>query len=195
VSATDARWTCLKLGVHPVLDWCETAYTAARLTEMADAVGKNPHPIQTRTPEGLPGVWDPAIEQVLRALAASPAALKTLNRRGTTPPYRVKGLNRAVHFHVQVALYPRRKRAAILADVGGAWGVTAGHIKDDVTRFLVDGGDPRVRCAEGVLNAPFFVEQIIAQACHRGRRTRGQALKNFDADMCARGGTEVQRKK
>ncbi len=167
MSADVARWPSLKLETHPVLDWVEITYSKSWLLEISEAVSKNPHPIQTRTATGIPGVWDPAIEMVLRALANNRAALKALNHRRPTPPSRVVALNRAVHFHVQVALDPECKRTAVRADVADAWGVKDAQVKDDVARFLVGNGDPCIRHAAGVLNAPFFVEQIVSAVCHR----------------------------
>jgi hypothetical protein len=188
VSTDAARWPRLKFSVHPVLDWCETQYTEARLLELADAVQKT-HAIEGRTAEGL---WNFAIEQVLRKLAETPAAVKEMNRRGTTPPNRVKGLNRAVHFHVRMELHPNRRKLA-LDEVAEAWCVSAAQVKDDVATFFVDGADPYLHMP-GKLHAPFYVNQIVKAVCNHSGKTREEVLTDFDADMCDRGATEVRRK-
>lgn len=186
MSADLARWPRLKLETHPVLDWVEIEYRAAMLEEMADAVGKNPNPIQTRAPGGLLGVWDPAIEKVLRALAGSKAAISALNHRRPTPPARVVGFNRAVHVRVLAELLPQRKAAAVWADVAEAWGCSAGHVKDDVGEFD---------------DAERLVQAIVVSTCNartragEPRSTRGDVLEDFDNDMRGRGVTDRRRKK
>lgn len=207
MSTDAARWPRLGLSLHPVLDWCETQYTAAQLVEIANAVRANPHPIEGRSAQGSPGLWNFAIEQVLRKLAETPAVLKELNRRGTTPPWHVKGLNRAVHYHVRMALAPEGLIKTAMCEVAKAWGCESyARVKDDVAAFRVDDADPHAsqyvldgvtrayQDARGVPNAPFFVDQIVKAVCRRSGRTRAQVLADFDADMHDRGATEVKRK-
>lgn len=176
-----ARWPHLKLPTHPVLDWVETEYTTARLTEIADAVSANPHPIQTRTAQGLRGVWDPAIENVLRTLAANDAALKALNHRRATPPERVVGLNRAVHVLVLAELHPKRKATAIWAEVAAAWGKRPATVKGDVGKYKVK--NPREYRPD---DAQRLMLTIVHNSCRASGRPREQVLKDFDADLCHR---------
>lgn len=159
------RWPRLQLEYHPVLDRVVVQYTPAFLLDMADAISKNPHPIQTKTATGAPGVWDPAIEALLRSLADKPAALKVLNHRR----FDVVPLNRAVHFHIGVALHPLRKKLAIRKDIATVWGgISEGQVKDDVTSFP---------------DAARLTEQLIAVALHKVGCTREDALSLIDADM------------
>lgn len=178
--STDARWPRLMLGVHPVLDWVEDSYSKELLLEMAEAVRKNPHPIQTRSAAGALGVWDSPIESLLRSLAASPAALKALNHRRPTPPARVVALNRAVHFHVVFELLPDGRGRATDAwhKVATAWNVSDGHVKDDVAQFRVD--DPRTYRAD---DAKRLAEQIIALAGANTGKSRIEVLGDFSQDM------------
>lgn len=189
MSADVARWPRLKLPAHRVLDWCETKYTKETLLEMADAVGDSYIPVKGRRD----AVWSTAVEKVLRALAASPAALKELNHRRPTPPARVVGLNRAVHFHVLTEVYPERKRTAIYADVGDAWGVSPGHVKADVREYAVPDPGPK----DAVRSVPYrhddakrLMLTIVHNVCVATGRERVDVLKDFDADMRDRGATE-----
>jgi hypothetical protein len=189
------HWPRLKISLHPVLDWLETEYTKAQLLEIADAVHQT-HAIEGRTPQGSEGIWNAAIEKVLRKLAGTPKALAHMNRRRTTPPNRVKGLNRAVHFHVRMALHPNQRKKALYY-VAQKWCVSETQVKDDVAKYFVDDGDPCVPggWSIGKANAPFYVNQIVNSVCHRSGKTRAEVLADFDADMCDRGATEVERKK
>jgi hypothetical protein len=173
-----SRWPNLKLPTHSALDWHETLYSRPRLLELAKTVSENPHPIQTRTPEGLPGVEDLAIESVLRALANSPAALKALNRRRPTPPRRVVGLNRAVHYIVRLEIRGKNEVKRALADVARAWGAKVSTIEEDRTDHHVEKRDPFAPT-----DAHFIAEQIIAGCSINRRLTRAAVLKAFDADM------------
>jgi hypothetical protein len=172
-----ARWPNLKLPTHPALDWVEPLYSSERLLEMANAISKNPHPIQTRTPEGMPGVWDTAIESVLRALASNAAALKEMNHRRPLPPRRVVGLNRAVHYIVCLEL---RKGAAkrALADVATVWDAKEATVREDCTDFHV-----KKRSPFAPTDAHFIAEQIIAGCSINRHVLRATVLKAFDADM------------
>jgi hypothetical protein len=179
----------LKFSVHPALDWCETEYTAARLLEIAAAVRMHPHPIEARTAEGLTSFWNLAIEQVLRALAGSPAALKALNHRQRTPPARIVGLNRAVHFHVQAEMHHDWKKAAIHADVAEAWGVASAQIKADVRKYAL-ANDAKALAVDGLYDAKRLMLMIVHNACNTSRRPRAKVLRDFDADLRDRGATE-----
>ena len=119
------------------MDWVETEYSAELVQELADAISRNPHPIETRTATGAPAVWSTTIESLLRKVAVSPAVLTALIHRRPTPPGRVVGFNRAVHFHVQMELNGRRVKDARDA-VAKAWRVSDGQIKDDVAANRVD---------------------------------------------------------
>jgi hypothetical protein len=173
----DARWPRLKLGAHSDLDWHEVQYTAESLENMADAMRDNPHPIQTRTADGLPGVWDLAIEKVLRALAANSAALKAMNHRRPTPPARIVGLNRAVHFRVRHELHPEYKTISVWLEVGKLWDVSSGQVKDDVSEYKADGNIYRSD------DAVRIVQQITNDVSNMTGRMRLDVLKDFDADM------------
>jgi hypothetical protein len=179
-----ARWPRLKLEPHPLLDWCPIFYGKARLLEIADALGaiSTPAiPVKGRRD----AVWNMAIENVLHALAANKAALKALNRRKPTLPARVLGLNRAVHFHVQAELHPEHKRTAIYADVGDAWGVSAGQVKDDVREYAVrDGREYRPDDAKRLMLT------IVHNTCNASGRPLVDVLRDFDADLRDRGATE-----
>ena len=177
MNGEDARWPRLKLGAHGDLDWHEVQCTAESLEKMADAMRDNPHPIQTRTAEGLPGVWDLAIERVLRALAENSAALKALNHHRPTPPARVVGLNRAVHFHVRHALHPEHKTTSVWLEVGKLWAVSSGQVKDDIGEYKADGNHYRSD------DAVRIVQQITNDVANTTGRTHLEVLKDFDADM------------
>jgi hypothetical protein len=199
MKADPSRWPRLKLDTHPVLDWVEPFYDRAWLLTVAEAVRKNPHPIQTKLATGGWGVWDNGIERLLRTLADNEAALRALNHRRPTPPARVVGLNRAVHFHVVLELLPESRSRVKQAwgKVAAVWGVSDRHIKDDVASFRVGDGDPSLRDADGVYNARFFVDQIVGLARHKIGMERGEtewnrkipradALKLVGEDMCDR---------
>ena len=173
-----SRWPNLKMPTHSALDWHEALYTGPRLLELASAISKNPHPIQTRTPEGLSGVEDPAIESVLRALANSPAALKALNRHRPMPPRRVVGLNRAVHYIVRLEIRGKNKRKHALADVARVWGAKVATIEEDRTDHHVKKRDPFA-----LTDAHYIAEQIIAGCSINRKLSRAAVLKAFDADM------------
>jgi hypothetical protein len=172
-----SRWPNLQLATHPVLDWVETTYDPATLLEMADAIRKDPHPIQTRTAAGMPAVWNPPIEALLRALADTPAALEKLNRTRPTPPRRVEGLNRAVHYLVRLELRNDRVKDA-LADVAKVWGASEATIKEDRTNHSVK--NPREYKRD---DANRLAAQIINDTAVRQSKTRAEVLKAFDADM------------
>lgn len=191
MSADATRWPRLRLETHPLLDWVETEYTKERLLEMAEAINKNPNPIRAFTASGkVHGVWDPAIEKVLRALVDNDVALKALNHRRPKPPARVVGLNRAAHFHVWVALNPGRQVKAAWAAVADAWGVTASQVKDDVAKYGVkDSGEYRTN------DAVRIVKQIIHNASRMTGHSRAQVLSDFEVDLRDRGATMERRKK
>ena len=180
-----ARWPNLKIATHPMLDWVEPVYDATLLLEMAKAVSENPHPIQTRTAAGMPGVWDPVIEGLLRALAEKPAALKLLNEPRPTMPREVKGLNRAVHYHVRLELRDGRVKDA-LADVAEVWGKSEDTIKEDRTMFSVNNRkknperNPRRYLPD---DAERIAAQVINDSMVARRMTRTEVLAAFDADM------------
>lgn len=165
------------MGSHPALDWHETQFTSETIERMADAIRDNRHPIQTQTAEGLPGVWDLAIETLLRALAANSAALKALNHRRPTPPTRIVGLNRAVHFHVKHALHPEYKTTSVWLEVGKLWGVSSGQVKDDISEYKSDGNHYRSD------DATRIVQQVINDVSNRTGQGRAEVLREFDADM------------
>jgi hypothetical protein len=175
-----SRWPNLQGRAHPTLDWHVTEYTAARLIEMADAVSKNPHPIQTRTATGEPGVWDPAIETVLRAVAADHKALAALNHKVKLIPADIVGRNRAVHCRV-LALVKRTKAEERDAYVAKIWGTSPGQIRKDLGNHD---------------DAGHVVEQLINAVCVVRRRERADVLKDLNADMHYRAGIMgAQRKK
>jgi hypothetical protein len=188
-----SRWPNLKLATHPVLDWVETTYDQATLLKMAEAISKNPHPIQTRTATGAAGVWDTAIESLLRALADAPAALEKLNRTRPTPPRRVVGLNRAVHYFVQLEIlgpdglgYERKDDA--LKNVSDAWGKSVATIKEDRTTHTAKTNPSQYWCDDtGDIQRPEdakrVTEQILVAAMVAYGMTRTEALKGFDSDM------------
>ena len=173
------RWPRLGLEYHPELDWVVTTYTVESVRAMADAVDKNPHPIQTKTPQGAPAVWDPAVAGLLRALAESPAALKELNKTGDKHPR--EGLNRAVHVHVLRKLHPKRKAKMIRGDVAVAWGAKDATVKDDATAYKARDGHYRADDAERLTN------WLTAFACQKLACSRTEALQAIDADMRDRG--------
>jgi hypothetical protein len=183
VSTDAARWPRLKFSAHPVLDWFETEYTEARLLEIADAVRKHPHTIEARTAEGHLSFWNLAIEQALRALADSDAALKALNHRRKKPPARVIGLNRAVHVRVLAALLPGSKAAEMWQEVATIWHVSASTVKDDVGEYRVEGNNYRPDDAE------LLVRGIVGATCTarlragETRSSRDDVLEDFDKDM------------
>jgi hypothetical protein len=193
VSADIERWPNLKLATHPVLDWHETEYRQQELLEMADALSKNPHAIKAAGG----GVWDTAIETVLRALAGNPKALKELNRHKPTLTGPVLSLNRATHFHVQMALDPEQQVKAAWGTVATVWGVSDGQVKDDVSDYgVVDPGPENA-----VRSVPYrrddakrLMLEILINRCNASRRSREDVLKDFDADMRHRA-AERKRKK
>jgi hypothetical protein len=180
----------MKFSVHPVLDWCETEYTEARLIEMVDAIRKHPHSIEARPADGPLSFWNLAIEQVLRALADAPAALKALNHRQKRPPARVVGLNRAVHFHLRAELHPGKK-TALYAEVGEIWGVSLGQVKDDVREHALVK-DAKALMVERRYDAKRLMLMTVHNVCNarlragEHRSSRDDVLEDFDNDMLGR---------
>jgi hypothetical protein len=188
-----SRWPNLKLDTHPVLDWVERTYDQATLLEMAEAVREHKHPINAKTPTGMPGVWNTAIESLLRALAEKPAALEKLNRHRPTPPRRVEGLNRAVHYFVQLEIlgpdglgYDRKDDA--LKNVSDAWVKSVATIKEDRTTHTAKTSPNQYWCDDtGDIQRPEdakrVTEEILIAAVVAHGMTRTEALKAFDSDM------------
>ena len=173
-----SRWPNLRLATHQVLDWVETTYDPATLLAMAEAISKSPHPIQTRTAAGLPGVWDSAIEQLIRTLVDSPAALKALNKPRLLPPRQVVGLNRAVHYQVRLEMRGEGEIKRAMSDVAKVWSATEATIKEDRTIFSVKTPaeyrhDDAKRIAAQIINDTSVTRGI----------TRAEVLEAFDADM------------
>jgi hypothetical protein len=182
MSADLDRWPHLKLATQDALDWHEAAYTAERLIEMADAMSRNPRAIPAL--EG--GVWDTAVESVLRALAANDKALEKLNRHKPTIPATVVGLNRAVHVRVLYELLPDWKAAQVWEEVRTVWGVSAGQVKDDVGEYRVQDG---ARSNYRPDDAERLVQAIVVNTCNARTRagdprsSRDDVLEDFDKDM------------
>jgi hypothetical protein len=183
VNVDTDRWPNLKLPSHPVLDWHETRYADAQLLAMADAVSKSQHAI----PAAGGGVWDTAIEAVLRTLADNPRALDELNRRKPTLPARVLGVNRAVHFHVLTELRSGKKLAN-KRDVGEIWRVSDKQVEADVRQHQMRGTRYRPDDAKRLMLT------IVTNVCKASGLSREDVLKAFDADMRHRA-TESRRKK
>lgn len=173
-----SRWPNLQLATHPVLDWVETTYEPATLLLMAEAISKNPHPIQTRAAAGQPGAWDSAIEQLISTLADSPAALKALNQRRPLPPRKVVGLNRAVHFLVRLEMRGSGETKRALSDVAKVWDSTEATIKEDRTTFSV-----KTPTEYRHDDAKRIAAQIINDTSVTRGMTRTEVLEAFDADM------------
>ena len=167
-------WPKLKIRPHPALDWRVTEFRAEHLIELADAVSKNPRPIQAKTATGAPALWDPAIEAVLRALADNKKAIAALNK----PPAKVDALNRAVHYHVLRELHPKEKVLVLQKKVSAIWDVTDGQVKDDCATY----GAQKTKWFKP-LDAPRIAKEIINVVCVAHKRTRAEVLKDFDADM------------
>jgi hypothetical protein len=162
-----SRWPNLKLKTHSALDWVEPVYDAAWLEDMAKRIDA----------DTLLKEWTPATVGLLRALATTPAALKALNRSRPTPPRRVVGLNRAVHYIVRLELQKGAAKRA-LADVAAAWHAKVTTIQEDCTDYHV-----KKRSRFAPTDAHFIAEQIVGACSINRGLSRVAVLKAFDADM------------
>lgn len=171
------RWPWLKLATHPALDWVETTYDAAWLEEMAKRIDAG----------ALLNEWTLATVGLLRALADTPAALEKLNHRRKTPPRRVEGLNRAVHFLVALEHCNGRVKDA-LPYVAKAWGCAVATIKEDRTTHTAKTNKKQYWCddtddIQRPEDAKRVTEEILIAAMVTHGMTRTEALKAFDSDM------------
>lgn len=127
----------------------------------------------------LVGAWTPAVVALFARLGSKTKkeALKLLNHDGGMPR-RVEGLNRAVHYIVRLEIRGKNEVKRALADVAKSWGVSAGTVKEDRTKFHV-----KKRSPFAPTDAWFIAEQIIAGCSINRRMTRAAVLEAFDADM------------